>query len=144
MDRAGRITISRLFACMVVVVLSGCNVGLEQRDVVGSWECRRGIRISCIDVRDDHTYTQVITVGGVQELSTTSTWGWELKPGDGMAIEFKGFHHIADDGSAIKRPPGYWLVVPERTVPFGKPKLSVSDDVSIEYTKLDAPCAGQS
>lgn len=140
MDRTSRSALNALSTTVLIVALTGCETSLDRSEAIGSWECRRGARVSCIDIRDDNTYSQVITVNGVRELETTSAWDWELKAGDGMAISFNRFHHLADDGSEIKRPPGFWIVVPERTVPFGVPKLEVSDDISIAYTKRTTQC----
>jgi hypothetical protein len=84
MDRASRDPVkpkrlwtSVLMAAITALTTTGCRPSLERADVLGSWECTRGPRFSCVDVLNDGTYRQLITANGTQELSTTSTWGWE-------------------------------------------------------------------
>jgi hypothetical protein len=79
-------------------------------------------------------------VNGVHEFSSSSTWSWERVADDGMGIACTGFHHIDDDGSGIKNPPGWWVVVPERSLIFGAARLVVFEDEGIEFTKRDSPC----
>ena len=129
----------RTFAGLLVL-LSGCRVPLDKQEVVGAWESRRGERVSCVYVKLDGSYTQVITFAGREELSTSSTWTWELKSDEGMGILFKQFQHLNDRGEAADRPAGLWLVVPERRAPFGIPRLVVSDDEGIFYRKRSTAC----
>jgi hypothetical protein len=126
---------------IAVALACGCQVAIDKGEVIGSWECTRGERISCVDVQPDGSYAQTITVAGRRELSTSSTWTWELKPDEGMGVLFKGFQHLNDRGEASDKPAGLWLVVPERRVPFGAPRLVVSDDEGIYYHKRSNPCA---
>jgi hypothetical protein len=127
----------------VVMLMAGCQTVMDKVEVVGSWECARGARVSCVDVRPDGSYTQTITAAGSKELSTSSTWTWELKSDEGMGILFKGFQHLHDRGEAADKPAGLWLVVPERRIPFGAPRLVVSDDEGIYYSKRSTPCEAQ-
>jgi len=108
---------ARVFALCALAV--GCRASVGKSEVIGSWECRRGRRASCVDIQSTGSYTQTIAVSGRPELFTTSTWTWELKPDEGMGILFKGFQHLNDRGDASNKPAGFWLVVPERRVPFG-------------------------
>lgn len=125
---------------IVLALAGGCQVAIDKGEVIGPWECTRGERISCVDVQPDGSYAQTITVAGRRELSTSSTWTWELKPDEGMGILFKGFQHLNDRGEAADKPPGLWLVVPERRIPFGAARLVVSDDEGIYYRKRSTPC----
>lgn len=124
----------------VVMLMAGCRTAMDKHEVIGSWECARGSRVSCVDVRPEGSYAQTITAGGRKELSTSSTWTWESKPDEGMGILFRGFQHLNDRGEPSDKPAGLWLVVPERRIPFGAPRLVVSDDEGIYYTKRSTPC----
>jgi hypothetical protein len=128
---------------LVVALIAGCRTAVDKGDVVGSWECRRGSRVSCVVVQPDGYYRQTISFAGRRELSASSTWTWELKPDEGMGILFKGFQHLNDRGEASDKPAGFWLVVPERRVPFGAPRLVVSDDEDIYYRKRSTACETQ-
>jgi hypothetical protein len=125
---------------IIVTLMVGCQTAMNKGEGIGSWECARGARVSCVDVQSNGTYTQTITAAGRKELSTSSTWTWESKPDEGMGILFKGFQHLNDRGEASDKPAGLWLVVPERRVPFGTPRLVVSDDEGIYYSKRSTPC----
>jgi hypothetical protein len=57
-----------------------------------------------------------------------------------MGISFKTFHSLRDDGSAISTPPGWWFVVPERSVFAKTPKLVVFEDEGIAFIKRNSPC----
>ena len=140
MERTSRSFVAFITGSAFTMLLAGCTFGLTENQLVGSWESRRGVRVSCIDIRADYTYSQKISANGVEELSTEATWELEPHYSDSLAVTFNSFHHIADDGSGIRYPAGYWLVVPEHKVPFGEPELVVSDDVHIVYTKRESPC----
>jgi hypothetical protein len=131
-----------LMIAITALAITGCQSSVERTDILGSWECSRGPRFSCIDVLNDGTYRQLITANGTQELSTTSTWSWEQVAGHGMGISFKTFHSLRDDGSAISTPPGWWFVVPERGMYAKTPKLVVFEDEGIAFIKRNSPCPG--
>ena len=147
MDRTNHHSITALImrqrAAILVAALcmiSGCRVNLTRQEVIGSWECTRGPRLSCIDILDDGTYQQVILVNGARELSSTSVWRWEEIANEGMGISFKGFHTIRNDGSAVEEPPGWWAVIPDRRILIGSPELVVFEDEGIAFTKRKTPC----
>lgn len=147
MDRTSRNPIAphipgfcRLLLATAAATFIGCRSAVERTEILGSWECARGPRVSCFDIYDDGTYRQLITVHGTTELSSTSTWVWESLAGEGMGISFRRFYSISHDGSAISTRPGWWAVVPQRSLFSSTPTLIVFDDEGIAFTKRSTPC----
>ncbi len=137
---------ARLAGCGAVVLfvilsVRSCNrITLVRHEVIGSWECKRGPRISCIDIHDDGTYQQFISVNGVHEFSSSSDWTWDKSPGAEEGISFRKFYSLNRDGSAIRQQPGWWYVIPEGWLIGGTEEMVVFADEGIAFTKRKTPC----